>query len=170
MIIKDFFSIQFFIYVSLDFRWLLRTSFLFSFSFMFLVFSCFNFFFFFFDIKRLNFSMYFLKSFLRIFNSLSFCNRPWFSSPMHWFNKNVVFCKQEIYSDNALKSSDALSPVLVPAAKSVNTGEKGELRKTPCNFHFSYFFCFIHFDSHFLNLSQTCPQSIFTHPSKFSIW
>ena len=102
---------------------------------------CCFFFFFFFDIKRLNFSIYFLKSFVRIFNSLSFCNRPWFSSPMHWFNKNVVFYKQQIYSVNALKSllskacllpnfSDALSPVLVPAAKSVNTGEKGELRKS----------------------------------------
>ena len=120
--------------LSLDFRWLLRTSSLFSFSFMFLVFSCFNFFFFFY-IKRLTFSIYFLKSFLRIFNSLSFCNLPWFSYPMHWFNKNSVFCKQDIYSDNALRSllskecllsnvSDALSPVLVPAAKSVNTGKK----------------------------------------------
>ena len=75
---------------------------------------------------------------------------------MHWFNKNVVFCKQEIYSDNALKSllskesllsnvSDALSPVLVPAAKSVNTGEKGELRKSLMQLSFLLLFLFYSF-------------------------
>ena len=43
--------------------------------------------------------------FLRIFNFLSFCNWPWFSFPMHWFNKNTVSCKQEIFSDDAVKIS-----------------------------------------------------------------
>ena len=53
---------------------------------------------------------------------------------MHWFNKDTV-CKQEIFSDDAVNSllskkyllsnvSDALSPVLLPAAKFVTTGEK----------------------------------------------
>ena len=47
---------------------------------------------------------------------------------MHWFNKDTVSCKQEIFSDDAVGSllskksllsnvSGALSPALLPAAK-----------------------------------------------------
>ena len=106
----------------------------------------------------------FLKSFLRISNSLSFCNQTWFSLPMHWFSK--VSCKQEIFSADALRSflskeslfsnvSDTHSPELLPAAKFAITGEKGELRKSFIQLSF-VILCFIWFYMHFPNLSKTC--------------
>ena len=101
---------------------------------------------------------------------------------MPWFNKDAVSCKQ-IFSDDALRrlfpnnllSSDALYPALLPAPKFAITGEQGELRKSliigySYNFHFCYFSCFIHFYTHFLNLSQTCPWSKFIQPSKILFW
>ena len=137
-----------------DFRQLFRTSFLFSFLFMFLVFSFLNFF----DtiLKRLTFFHLFSEVLSKNFNSLSFCNWPWFSSSMHCFSKDAVSCKQEILSDDALRSllskesllsnvSDALSPALLPAAKSVNTGEKGELRKSLVQLSFLLLFLFYSF-------------------------
>ena len=87
---------------------------------------------------------------------------------MHWFNKDTV-CKQEIFSDNAVKSllskkyllsnvSDALSPVLLPAAKFVTTGEKVNQESLSYNFYFCYFFVFIFtHNMHFVNLFQISP-------------
>ena len=60
---------------------------------------------------------------------------------MHWFNKDTVPCKLEIFSEDALKNllskdsllsniSDALSPALLPAVKFAITVGKGELRKS----------------------------------------
>ena len=96
-----------------DFRRLLRTSFLVFYLcfwclvfFIFLSFLFFNFSKFFWNSFKLRdlFSLIcFLKSFPRNLNSWSFYNRPWFSLPMHWFNKNSLLQTRNFFRGCSMK-------------------------------------------------------------------
>ena len=81
-----------------DFRWLLRTSFLFSLLFMFQVFSFFLIYLFWhiFKLRNLFSFICFFKSLPRILSSLSVSYWTWFSSPMCMFNSRALARKLKL--------------------------------------------------------------------------
>ena len=75
---------------------------------------------------------------------------------MNWLNKDTVSCKQEFFSDDAVRSlfskesllsnvSDALYPALLPPPKVAVTEEKGELKMSLIQLLFLLIFLFYSF-------------------------
>ena len=65
---------------------------------------------------------------------------------MHWFKKDTVSCKQEIFSGSVVRSlsskDDALFPELLAAPKFAIAGEKGQFRKSSTQLSFLLLFLF----------------------------
>ena len=81
----------------------------------------------------------FFKPLPRILIFLSVSNQLWFFLPLDMFDKDTFFCKEELFSENTLRSLPwkgsllfSVSDILYPAAHSVFViiGGKGELRKS----------------------------------------
>ena len=147
----------------------------FQISFVKYFFSILFFIYFFYNIFNLSFKVrdlfsfiWFLKYFPRIFSSLSVSNQPWFSLPMHWFNEDSLlqtenffrWCSKKLNFQRLLFVQCQLCTFLSTAASSqvCHYRRKRQNEKISHTTSISVtFIYFIHFYTHFRNLSKTCP-------------